>query len=240
VQSPSQTGRVESDSTPKIPCMCPPAPTPRTAALRDNIAEVVRLYEGGLDGGEIAERYGVNRVTVIHYLRLHGVEIRKRGHGLDGPTKRLLGKAQCDELVRRYRLGATSRELAEHFDVSKSTILNTLRRLGEPRREPARPRSERLFKEDGYVLRYMDPDDPMASMRTYRDYVLEHRLVMARHLGRPLLRTETVHHINGERADNRIENLELHQGRHGAGQCLECADCGSRNLTPVGFTSPRP
>lgn len=54
-----------------------------------------------------------------------------------------------------------------------------------------------------------------------RRWILEHRLVMERRLGRPLYPDETVHHKDLDRANNVPSNLELWTGSHPTGQRVE-------------------
>ena len=78
---------------------------------------------------------------------------------------------------------------------------------------------KKILTKQGYVLVW-NPNHPNANKGKGKGYIFEHRLVMSEHLGRALEKNEVVHHKNGNKSDNRIENLELltneeHMRKHG-------------------------
>lgn len=80
-------------------------------------------------------------------------------------------------------------------------------------------------KRDGYVHVYV-PNHPFArhSGKGGGGYVLEHRLVMEKIVGRYLNPDEDVNHINGDKKDNRPENLRLvrHHAHYEEHKCPRC------------------
>jgi len=67
----------------------------------------------------------------------------------------------------------------------------------------------RILDSMGYVNVLVRPNDFFYPMAHKSGYIREHRLVMARHLGRCLQPWENVHHKNGIKTDNEIDNLTL-------------------------------
>jgi len=71
------------------------------------------------------------------------------------------------------------------------------------------------INRQGYVVEYVRKDNPFYPMATntgqkrFGGYILQHRLVMAKHLGRCLEPFEVVHHIDGDKQNNGLSNLKL-------------------------------
>lgn len=132
----------------------------------------------------------------------------------------------CDgQAVAKLLCNKHHQRLCHHGDPS------IVHRGGE---KDTRWKGGRTATSAGYIYVWVDKDDPMYVMtKNGKNYALEHRLVLARSLGRPLEPHETVHHINGDRSDNRIENLQLRTSRHGPGVALQCISCGSFDIKSV-------
>lgn len=84
--------------------------------------------------------------------------------------------------------------------------------------KPKRRSGEGHLKKNGYAV-LSRKDHPNAFDK--KGWIYEHTVVMSEYLGRPLFKGESVHHINGIKNDNRIENLELWQRCQPAGQRVE-------------------
>jgi len=74
----------------------------------------------------------------------------------------------------------------------------------------------RTIRRGGYIWLHLEPNDAFHAMANRQGYVMEHRIIMARHLNRTLEEGEVVHHINEDLTDNTIDNLLLYasNGEH--------------------------
>ena len=199
---------------------------------KETEAKIIARYSAGETMQSLADEYGCNRVTVGNILKRHGAAIRPKGH-----SARKWDEAVVDEIYRRWVSGESQNDIGISMGLSQGWISSLLRRRASVTLISARMRGEshpnwkgHIKSSAGYVMRKVFSDNQFADMADSGGYVMEHRLVMAESLGRSLTKLETVHHINGDKSDNRLENLQLRHGNHGTGGSFVCADCGSHNI----------
>ena len=119
-------------------------------------------------------------------------------------------------LEKTYKQFNSMQKTADFFGVSKKLILNYMKKFDIPRREwkakPKEPKKPDTFHKgyiithNGYKMVKAPLDHPK---KDSKGYIREHILIAEQFIKRYLEENEVVHHINGDKLDNRIENLQV-------------------------------
>ena len=153
-------------------------------------------------------------------------------------------------LAKKYKELGSMQKVADYFGVSKKLILNHMKRFDIPR-NPRPSKQEKPKKIDtfhkGYTITwngYIMVKCPNHPHCDGKGYVREHILVMEKYLGRYLTEDEVVHHIDENKLNNDISNLQLmtkyeHKCYHSSKPRKHVDLEKSKELLLKGYTMPQ-
>lgn len=200
----------------------------------------MQMYENGAYNPEIADALGCSVSNVSLWLKRNSLKSNYK--------KNQLSTEKQNEILDMLRSGMTCGEVEDKSGVFRETVRKVGKRNGVAVQNVRRMSSADpdktcgIIDRGGYILLRVDVGGPYDNLiraknpnRT-RGYALLHRMRMQDHLGRKLLDSEVVHHIDGDIYNNSIQNLKLYHsnGDHLAdtlkGKCPNWTDDGKKRI----------
>lgn len=140
----------------------------------------------------VANKYGVSKRLIMNRMNELGISSNKRCR----KEMALQVKPYLDE-------GLETKDIAKKLNISLTTVIKAAKELGVSTNDKFH--KGYIITHNGYKM-IPNPQHPYADSK---GYVREHRLVMESKIGRFLMPDEVVHHLNHNKLDNRIDNLEI-------------------------------
>lgn len=222
-----------ADKNINVPNKSEPKPNRIKVKGEDAIA-IIADYSNGMTWVELENKYGFGQYSMREAIRRAGVKLKDHGG-----TRRRVYKEEEEEIVRLYTIEKfTQMQISAKIGIGQTIVSRILNRNGIYSKKLTMEnhgswKGGRSKTEGGYIL---VKSDDYPTMQNRAGYILEHRLVMAKYLERPLEKIETVHHIDGDKENNNIVNLQLRVGHHGNGVAYCCSICGSDKINPIKLT----
>lgn len=179
--------------------------------FKPDVDELLGLYAEGLSAEAIAKRYGVSKPTILRNLKELNAEMRTR--------RKVTPEVEALILVMAQE-GYTIAQAEKALGLEATVIRECAARYGLRFRNPYHVGF--ITTWNGYRALHK-PEHPGADAK---GYVREHILVAEAVLGRFLTAHEVVHHKDGDKTNNKPENLEVMSRREHAGHHARAGDTG--------------